>query len=1029
KHPKTDRLHQLILAGDEEEVFRVISKAGNTDINRQDKSGKTPLHTAILSKQFRIVDELLENNADVTLTDDAGDTPLHTAIHVGSQRLVLTLLQRGGCDVHSLGRNSATPLHLAAAMDNDAICKILVDHNARLTPLDNDRMTPIGRAIERGASKSARYLLQIVNEQKGSVEDFMYDADIDGSTLLHLAANSGVLKMVELCVEYGARVRQPKRSDKTTAFHMACEQGSMPMVQYLVSKDPAICRITLVDFRGKTPLHLAAGKNHFHIVEFLLENGAALDPKDDERRTPLYLAASYGANSVVTFLMNKGADVTIRDTMLKSVVHAAVGDATSMAYLLQSPAAAALITEKDVDGFTPVHYAARRGDVKTIKLFVAKNRTSSSVLSNSLDTPIHVASRYGWTDAAVALMENQNAKILNMQNSQGKTALHFACAEGHDSTAEELLMLGAVIQRDHNERTPLHYAAGRGSLACCQVMVKKYEDCVNDVDKSKNTAMHLAAINGHPVVVNFFLTDLKAKVLMNNDHENILDIAVRSEHKDVASVIARHDRWEEVLCKCSTGLVPLMKKLIERMPDVVVDFLDQCVDEKGDPESEDYMMTYNLNLIQGHYPGEKLKGDRKSMQLIEAMALHRRERCLTHVICYELLDTKWKKYGWITFTVNLLSYFCFIIPLTALAVHGRGGVENLCSNGTFISIEESCRYSDLTTQVLSVAVLIVTTGLMAKHVIALIRKRMAYVLSFLNLVEWICYVATFVFVLPPCDCKKGYKLQVGAVALFFGWMNLILYFRRLSSYGQYVIMLTTMFVTLFKVTLLWLLFVMAFGTTFYMIMDQGVFTERLQYSLMTIYVMTMGELNYHDEFVPWEKLPFPTLTNILFLVLVLAMPIILMNMLVGLAVGDIDKIQQNALMDRYFFFFQVQMLLDIERSMPTFFLKRVQVEGYSEFPNHAQSIRAKLFDAFVSFRKPETAEVEEEEELSPGMAKIIGKLDEQEKRVDKMYDMFKEQSDTLKEQREILKELLNRVKEKSKKEETTKMPGLQLFGF
>lgn len=46
-----------------------------------------------------------------------------------------------------------------------------------------------------------------------------------------------------------------------------------------------------------------------------------------------------------------------------------------------------------------------------------------------------------------------------------------------------------------------------------------------------------------------------------------------------------------------------------------------------------------------------------------------------------------------------------------------------------------------------------------------------------------------------------------------------------------------------------------------------------------------------------------------------------------------------------------------------------------------------------------------------------------------MYDMFKEQSDTLKEQGEILKELLNRVKEKSNKDETTKMPGLQLFGF
>ena len=59
------------------------------EINRQDKSGKTPLHTAILSKQYHIVDKLLESGADVTINDDAGDTPLHTAIHVGSDKLVL----------------------------------------------------------------------------------------------------------------------------------------------------------------------------------------------------------------------------------------------------------------------------------------------------------------------------------------------------------------------------------------------------------------------------------------------------------------------------------------------------------------------------------------------------------------------------------------------------------------------------------------------------------------------------------------------------------------------------------------------------------------------------------------------------------------------------------------------------------------------------------------------------------------------------------------------------------------------------
>lgn len=50
--------------------------------------------------------------------------------------------------------------------------------------------------------------------------------------------------------------------------------------------------------------------------------------------------------------------------------------------------------------------------------------------------------------------------------------------------------------------------------------------------------------------------------------------------------------------------------------------------------------------------------------------------------------------------------------------------------------------------------------------------------------------------------------------------------------------------------------------------------------MMTMFVMTLGEMNYHENFLPWENLAFATLTNILFIVLVLGMPIILMNMLV-----------------------------------------------------------------------------------------------------------------------------------------------------
>ena len=51
-------------------------------------------------------------------------------------------------------------------------------------------------------------------------------------------------------------------------------------------------------------------------------------------------------------------------------------------------------------------------------------------------------------------------------------------------------------------------------------------------------------------------------------------------------------------------------------------------------------------------------------------------------------------------------------------------------------------------------------------------------------------------------------------------------------------------------------------------------------SMMTIFVMTLGEMNYHDNFLPWDNLAFATLTNVLFIILVLGMPIIMMNMLV-----------------------------------------------------------------------------------------------------------------------------------------------------
>ena len=55
--------------------------------------------------------------------------------------------------------------------------------------------------------------------------------------------------------------------------------------------------------------------------------------------------------------------------------------------------------------------------------------------------------RYGWPDIVDALLAGRNIRSINVKNNQGKTALHFACAEGHDRVVEQLLKLGATVGR------------------------------------------------------------------------------------------------------------------------------------------------------------------------------------------------------------------------------------------------------------------------------------------------------------------------------------------------------------------------------------------------------------------------------------------------------------------------------------------------------------------------------------------------------------------------------------------------------
>ncbi len=81
---------------------------------------------------------------------------------------------------------------------------------------------------------------------------------------------------------------------------------------------------------------------------------------------------------------------------------------------------------------------------------------------------------------------------------------------------------------------------------------------------------------------------------------------------------------------------------------------------------------------------------------------------------------------------------------------------------------------------------------------------------------------------------------------------------------------------------------------------QGPFSEPGS-SLLKTFVMMLGELEYESLFYPEndsDETPYPTATTIVFTFFLVVMSIIIVNLLVGLAVDDIQAVQEEAVLKR-----------------------------------------------------------------------------------------------------------------------------------
>lgn len=143
-----------------------------------------------------------------------------------------------------------------------------------------------------------------------------------------------------------------------------------------------------------------------------------------------------------------------------------------------------------------------------------------------------------------------------------------------------------------------------------------------------------------------------------------------------------------------------------------------------------------------------------------------------------------------------------------------------------------------------------------------------------------------------------WQYHVAAIVIFLVWLELMMIVGRFPIFGLYVQMFTKVAVNFAKFLLAYCCLLVAFGLSFGVLFNSYPAFKKIHWTLLKTITMMSGELEFEDIFYGDVPIQFPVTSHGMFFAFVLLVTIILTNLLVGLAVNDIQGLQASAGLDR-----------------------------------------------------------------------------------------------------------------------------------
>jgi ankyrin repeat protein len=192
-----------------------------------------------------------------------------------------------------------TPLMIACRAGNTEMVRLCLHYGAKNDPHPDFGHTALHAAVLCSQLGAVSVLLEAAaaSDADAAIANL---ADPSGQTPLHMAAERGLMSVMELLLSHGADIKRHDGAGRT-AIHICSSLGHRKCLAVLLDHS-GDSLIEETDNFGQTALHTAADNGQLSCTRLLLETAAEVGCRNSAGKTPYMLANSKGHYQVAQVL-------------------------------------------------------------------------------------------------------------------------------------------------------------------------------------------------------------------------------------------------------------------------------------------------------------------------------------------------------------------------------------------------------------------------------------------------------------------------------------------------------------------------------------------------------------------------------------------------------------------------------------------------------------------------------------------------------------------------------------------------------